>query len=178
MTGLTLVLVQVTTRLFFPSSAPSTRRTGPSQSSTLTLTSTPGSPMCSEDLPVRPLRSTTEPTVRLPLSLFDLVLTSSPQSGTRLRRVSSRTVPRSTLVSEPPSPVPLTTTSEYRPFHSPISSLTRSTSSDADCGFTLVEARAIDSIGTQGIIDKIRETVGTTPVYLCSSPESLLPLLY
>lgn len=33
-----------------------------------------------------------------------------------------------------------------------------------------VEARAIDVIGTQGIIDKIRKTVGDTPCYLCQSP--------
>ncbi|KAL8281046.1 hypothetical protein RQP46_006404 [Phenoliferia psychrophenolica] len=46
---------------------------------------------------------------------------------------------------------------------------------DGDCGFTLVEARAIDSIGTQGIIDKIRATVGDTPCYLSIDIDVLDP---
>jgi len=37
---------------------------------------------------------------------------------------------------------------------------------DNESGFQRIEAREIDTIGTDGIIKKIRETVGDTPVYL------------
>lgn len=37
---------------------------------------------------------------------------------------------------------------------------------DAECGFQLSEAREIDTIGTEGIIKRIRDTVGKNPVYL------------
>jgi agmatinase len=37
---------------------------------------------------------------------------------------------------------------------------------DAECGFQLSEAREIDTIGTDGIIKRIRDTVGNNPVYL------------
>lgn len=47
--------------------------------------------------------------------------------------------------------------------------------SDADCGFKLVEARAIDTIGTAGIIAAIRETVGDTPCYLSIDIDVLDP---
>lgn len=57
---------------------------------------------------------------------------------------------------------------------------------DGYCGFEIVEAREIDTIGTEGIIKKIRDRVGITkPVYLsididtldpaCSSSLSFLP---
>ena len=57
---------------------------------------------------------------------------------------------------------------------------------DGYCGFEIVEAREIDTIGMSGIIKKIRDRVGTEkPVYLsididtldpaCKSPPSLLP---
>lgn len=46
---------------------------------------------------------------------------------------------------------------------------------DGDCGFTLVEARAIDKIGTAGIIAAIRETVGNTPCYLSIDIDVLDP---
>ncbi|KAF2806200.1 Arginase/deacetylase [Mytilinidion resinicola] len=47
---------------------------------------------------------------------------------------------------------------------------------DGYCGFEIVEARAIDTIGTEGIIKKIRERVGTTkPVYLSIDIDTLDP---
>lgn len=47
---------------------------------------------------------------------------------------------------------------------------------DGYCGFEIVEARAIDSIGTEGIIRKIKERVGTTkPVYLSIDIDTLDP---
>ncbi|KAM0752388.1 Arginase/deacetylase [Meredithblackwellia eburnea MCA 4105] len=46
---------------------------------------------------------------------------------------------------------------------------------DGDCGFKLVEARAIDKIGTEGIIKAIRDTVGNTPVYLSIDIDVLDP---
>ncbi|KAL9613564.1 MAG: hypothetical protein Q9167_001897 [Letrouitia subvulpina] len=47
---------------------------------------------------------------------------------------------------------------------------------DGYCGFEIVEAREIDAIGTQGIIDKIRARVGTEkPVYLSIDIDTLDP---
>ena len=37
---------------------------------------------------------------------------------------------------------------------------------DADCGFKLIEAWEIDTLGVKGIIDAIKETVKDTPTYL------------
>jgi agmatinase len=33
-------------------------------------------------------------------------------------------------------------------------------------GFTIIEAHEIDDIGVEGIVKKVRKTVGDTPVYL------------
>ena len=47
---------------------------------------------------------------------------------------------------------------------------------DGYCGFEIVEAREIDTIGTAGIIKKIKERVGTTkPVYLSIDIDTLDP---
>ncbi len=47
---------------------------------------------------------------------------------------------------------------------------------DGYCGFEIVEAREIDTIGTEGIIKKIRDRVGTTnPVYLSLDIDTLDP---
>lgn len=47
---------------------------------------------------------------------------------------------------------------------------------DGYCGFEIVEAREIDTIGTKGIIEKIRNRVGTTnPVYLSVDIDTLDP---
>ena len=47
---------------------------------------------------------------------------------------------------------------------------------DGYCGFEIVEARVIDSIGTEGIIKKIRDRVGTEkPVYLSIDIDTLDP---
>lgn len=47
---------------------------------------------------------------------------------------------------------------------------------DGYCGFEIVEAREIDTIGTEGIIKKIKERVGTTnPVYLSIDIDTLDP---
>ncbi|KAI2816500.1 hypothetical protein CBS63078_4423 [Aspergillus niger] len=47
---------------------------------------------------------------------------------------------------------------------------------DGYCGFEIVEAREIDTIGTDGIIKKIRERVGTeNPVYLSIDIDTLDP---
>lgn len=47
---------------------------------------------------------------------------------------------------------------------------------DGYCGFEIVEAREIDHLGTEGIIRKIRERVGTTkPVYLSIDIDTLDP---
>jgi hypothetical protein len=47
---------------------------------------------------------------------------------------------------------------------------------DGYCGFQIVEAREIDKIGTEGIIKKIRERVGTEkPVYLSIDIDTLDP---
>ncbi|KAJ3043296.1 hypothetical protein HDV00_005299 [Rhizophlyctis rosea] len=46
---------------------------------------------------------------------------------------------------------------------------------DALCGFSIIEARDIDSVGTQGIIDRIKKTVGDTPVYLSIDIDVLDP---
>lgn len=47
---------------------------------------------------------------------------------------------------------------------------------DGYCGFEIVEAREIDTIGTDGIIEKIRKRVGTeNPVYLSIDIDTLDP---
>ena len=47
---------------------------------------------------------------------------------------------------------------------------------DGYCGFEIVEAREIDTIGMDGIIKKIHERVGTTkPVYLSIDIDTLDP---
>lgn len=47
---------------------------------------------------------------------------------------------------------------------------------DGYCGFQIVEAREIDKIGTDGIIKKIKERVGTEkPVYLSIDIDTLDP---
>lgn len=47
---------------------------------------------------------------------------------------------------------------------------------DGYCGFEIVEARDIDVIGVQGVIDKIVQRVGTTePVYLSLDIDTLDP---
>ncbi|KAL2417653.1 Guanidinobutyrase [Exophiala dermatitidis] len=47
---------------------------------------------------------------------------------------------------------------------------------DGYCGFTRVEAREIDTLGTQGIVDKIKARVGTkNPVYLSIDIDTLDP---
>jgi hypothetical protein len=47
---------------------------------------------------------------------------------------------------------------------------------DGYCGFEIVEAREIDTIGTEGIIGKIRNRVGTeNPVYLSIDIDTLDP---
>ena len=47
---------------------------------------------------------------------------------------------------------------------------------DGYCGFEIVEAREIDTIGTDGIIKKIRDRVGTeNPVYLSIDIDTLDP---
>ncbi|KAI0326907.1 agmatinase [Cubamyces sp. BRFM 1775] len=48
------------------------------------------------------------------------------------------------------------------------------TNDDAS-GFQRIEAREIDTIGTDGIIKKIRDTVGDTPVYLSIDIDSIDP---
>ncbi|KAI0771106.1 agmatinase [Trametes elegans] len=46
---------------------------------------------------------------------------------------------------------------------------------DDESGFHRIEAREIDTIGTDGIIKKIRETVGDKPVYLSIDIDSIDP---
>ncbi|KAI9510160.1 agmatinase [Russula earlei] len=46
---------------------------------------------------------------------------------------------------------------------------------DDESGFQRIEAREIDTIGTTGIIKKIRETVGDRPVYLSIDIDSIDP---
>ncbi|EJD41500.1 agmatinase [Auricularia subglabra TFB-10046 SS5] len=46
---------------------------------------------------------------------------------------------------------------------------------DDDAGFQRIEAREIDSIGTDGIIKKIRDVVGDRPVYLSIDIDSIDP---
>ena len=47
---------------------------------------------------------------------------------------------------------------------------------DGYCGFEIVEAREIDTIGTKGVIEKIRKRVGTEkPVYLSIDIDTLDP---
>ena len=47
---------------------------------------------------------------------------------------------------------------------------------DGYCGFEIVEAREIDTIGVSGIIDKIKKRVGTKkPVYLSIDIDTLDP---
>lgn len=46
---------------------------------------------------------------------------------------------------------------------------------DDNTGFKRIEAREIDTIGTDGIIKKIRNTVGDGPVYLSIDIDSIDP---
>jgi agmatinase len=46
---------------------------------------------------------------------------------------------------------------------------------DGYCGLEIVEAREIDSIGTAGIIKRIRRRVGDGPVYLSIDIDTLDP---
>jgi len=46
---------------------------------------------------------------------------------------------------------------------------------DDESGFQRIEAREIDTIGTTGIIEKIRETVGDRPVYLSIDIDTIDP---
>ncbi|KAG6809773.1 hypothetical protein H0H92_014790 [Tricholoma furcatifolium] len=46
---------------------------------------------------------------------------------------------------------------------------------DDASGFKRIEAREIDTIGTEGIVNKIRETVGDRPVYLSIDIDSIDP---
>jgi agmatinase len=46
---------------------------------------------------------------------------------------------------------------------------------DGYCGFDLVEAREIDTIGTKGIIERILKRVGDGPVYLSIDIDTLDP---
>ncbi|KAJ7272573.1 agmatinase [Mycena haematopus] len=46
---------------------------------------------------------------------------------------------------------------------------------DDESGFQRIEAREIDTIGTHGIIKKIRDTVGDSPVYLSIDIDSIDP---
>lgn len=46
---------------------------------------------------------------------------------------------------------------------------------DGYCGFEIVEAREIDTIGTDGIIKRIRQRVGTNPIYVSIDIDSLDP---
>jgi agmatinase len=46
---------------------------------------------------------------------------------------------------------------------------------DGYCGFEIVEAREIDTIGTGGIIERIRNRIGTNPVYLSIDIDTLDP---
>lgn len=46
---------------------------------------------------------------------------------------------------------------------------------DGYCGFEISEAREIDTIGTEGIIKKIRDRVGDNPVYLSIDIDSIDP---
>lgn len=48
---------------------------------------------------------------------------------------------------------------------------------DREAGFLLSEAREVDSIGTQGIIDKIRQVVEGNPVYLSIDIDVLDPAM-
>ncbi|KAK5937828.1 hypothetical protein PMZ80_009957 [Knufia obscura] len=46
---------------------------------------------------------------------------------------------------------------------------------DRRCGFEIVTARDIDKVGTQGIIDKLKERIGDTPVYISVDIDVLDP---
>lgn len=46
---------------------------------------------------------------------------------------------------------------------------------DDSAGFQRIEAREIDTLGTAGIIKKIRDTVGDNPVYLSIDIDSIDP---
>jgi agmatinase len=46
---------------------------------------------------------------------------------------------------------------------------------DLRCGFEIVRARDIDRIGTQGIIDKLKERVAGTKVYISVDIDVLDP---
>jgi agmatinase len=46
---------------------------------------------------------------------------------------------------------------------------------DRYCGFKIIEAREIDTIGTKGIIKRLLERVGDNPVYLSIDIDTLDP---
>jgi agmatinase len=48
-------------------------------------------------------------------------------------------------------------------------------SNDRRCGFSMVKARDIDRIGTQGIIDTLKDRVGNTKVYISIDIDVLDP---
>ncbi|KAJ7600376.1 arginase family-domain-containing protein [Mycena floridula] len=66
-------------------------------------------------------------------------------------------------------------------FHSPHGAIRTTLSgiedytNDDDAGFQRIEAREIDTIGTEGIIKKIKDTVGDSPVYLSIDIDSIDP---
>lgn len=105
-----------------------------------------------------------------------LLSTTVPTSTTLLRRDLSPTALVSTRESARLSADRATTrmTSEIVLRLARLATeLTRS--SIRDCGFVLSEAREIDTIGTEGIIEKIRNTVGDMPVYLSIDIDVLDP---
>ena len=46
---------------------------------------------------------------------------------------------------------------------------------DKECGFQIITARDIDSIGTKGVIDKIKDRVGELKVYISVDIDVLDP---
>ena len=48
-------------------------------------------------------------------------------------------------------------------------------SNDRRCGFSMVKARDIDRIGTQGIIETLKDRVGNTKVYISIDIDVLDP---
>lgn len=48
-------------------------------------------------------------------------------------------------------------------------------SNDRRCGFSMVKARDIDRIGTQGIIETLKDRVGKTKVYISIDIDVLDP---
>lgn len=45
-------------------------------------------------------------------------------------------------------------------------------------GFTLIEAHEIDSIGMQGIVEKVLQAVGDTPTYLSIDIDGMWPFKF